>query len=70
MTKLEDLLVESIDKLNGAVEKGVEFSMEQAPDIINQALLWYGTVSAIKMAGFFLTIYMIYWINNKQVLGV
>jgi len=67
MENLETVLAESIIKFNGAVEKGVEFSIEQAPDLINQALTWNFITSALSMVGFFIAIYVIYALNRYQI---
>ena len=45
--RLNEILISSIEKLDGAVDKGVEFAAEQAPDLIQQLLLWHGVKSAL-----------------------
>jgi hypothetical protein len=49
MNKLEDVLVKYIEKAAGSIEKGVEFALEQAPEIIEQLLRWEMTISFLKM---------------------
>lgn len=54
MNNLESVLVESINKFNGAIDKGVDFALEQSPDVIQQLLVWNATLSAISMLAFVL----------------
>jgi hypothetical protein len=49
MNKLEEVLVKYIEKAAGSIEKGVEFALEQAPEIIEQLLRWEMVSSGLKM---------------------
>lgn len=49
MKTLEEVLVDAIEKAQGATEKGVEFAIEQTPDLIQQALYWHATFSVLEM---------------------
>jgi hypothetical protein len=48
MNKLEDVLVKYIEKAGGVIEQGVEFALDQAPEVIEQLLRWHMTLSLLK----------------------
>lgn len=50
MSDLEKVLIESIDKFNGAVDKGVDFALTQAPEVVQELLLWKSVTSFIGFA--------------------
>lgn len=51
ISKLDDLdkkLVEVLDGVMSATEKGKDFVLAELPDVVSQLLLWYGTYGFIK----------------------
>ncbi len=44
---LEQVLVKAIEKAEGALDSGIDFAMEQAPEVIQQAMMWNMTLSLI-----------------------
>ena len=45
--RLNELLIKQIERFDGAADKAIDFAAEQAPDLVNQLLLWHGVKSAI-----------------------
>ncbi len=45
---LNKVLAENIEKLSGGVEAAVDFTLEQAPEVISQALTWNMYLSAAE----------------------
>lgn len=46
---LDSVLADAIQKTQGGIEKAVDFSLEQAPLLIQEALTWYGVKSFLSM---------------------
>jgi hypothetical protein len=46
--ELNKLLIDALKKTGGAIEKSVDFAIQQAPDLINQAMLWNMTISILR----------------------
>lgn len=68
-TTLDSILIEQIEKASGAIDTAVEFTVEQAPDVIHQALLWHGTINFIYfILGmiFFIAPIVIIWKITKR----
>ncbi len=40
-TTLEQVLIDNIEKANGAVDKGIDFAVEHVPDVVQQLLTWH-----------------------------
>lgn len=38
--KLSQLLVDTVTKVEGGIEKGIDFAQQQMPDVIHQLLVW------------------------------
>lgn len=72
--RLNEIIISSIEKLDGAIDKGVDFAVEQAPDLIQQLLLWHGVTSAFMFAGcvvvFVAQVFAVhyFWRNRDQFL--
>ena len=62
-TTLEEVLVNAIQKTQGNIKKGVDFAIEQTPEIVQQALVWYATLSGLRMTLFVLCVAIIVWGN-------
>jgi len=45
--ELNAVLAENIQKAGGAIEDAVTFTLEQAPELAEQALLWHATASLL-----------------------
>ena len=64
--KLAEVLADAIEKSMGAIDKGVEFTLAQAPDLVYQALVWNFTVSLLKMLAWMALCFFIVKINLIQ----
>ncbi len=59
--KLQEALVNLIEKAIGLAEKGGDLFSEQVPDVVSQLLLWHGIKESIAcFVGFILLSYSIY----------
>lgn len=57
---LQQVLIDSIHQAKGVISKGVDFALEQTPDIIHQALVWFATLSFIEFVSQILVFYVSY----------
>ena len=64
--KLAEVLADAIEKSMGAIDKGVEFTLAQAPDLVYQALAWNFTVSLLRMLAWIAVCFVIVKINMIQ----
>lgn len=56
---LDQVLIKAIEKTEGAIDSAVDFTMDQAPEIIQQAMMWHMTISIVTNITFVLTVIFI-----------
>lgn len=49
MSQLENVMADAIKDAHGSIGQATNFVLEQMPDLVQQAMLWYGLTSFLIM---------------------